>query len=345
MTNNKWYTVNNEEADVVVSSRVRLARNLRDLPFPRRMTPEQRRELCGRVSKAIDAGKFTGGLAFSKLDMGKLTNEQVLSLVERHCISPEFAQEREGRLLLLSADESVSVMVGEEDHLRIQVISANKNLASCMELANQLDDLLDEQLEFAFDEKLGYLTQCPTNLGTGLRASVMLHLPALEQTGAAAKLAANVQKLGLTLRGTYGEGSKAQGSLYQLSNQVTLGISEEAAVQNLSGIAQQIIDQERRARKALAEQPNLCDAIWRAYGVLRYCRSLSSEEFIKYLSFVRLGAALGYFEQLDFAALDTLLYTAGAGSIMAAQRRQMSPAQRDTARAEMVRQALAGSAA
>lgn len=166
----------------------------------------------------------------------------------------------------------------------------------------------------------------------------------MEQTGAAAKLAANVQKLGLTLRGTYGEGSKAQGSLYQLSNQVTLGISEEAAVQNLSGIAQQIIDQERRARKALAEQPNLCDAIWRAYGVLRYCRSLSSEEFIKYLSFVRLGAALGYFEQLDFAALDTLLYTAGAGSIMAAQRRQMSPVQRDAARAEMVRQALAGSA-
>lgn len=208
--------------------------------------------------------------------MGKLTNEQVLSLVERHCISPEFAQEKEGRLLLLSADESVSVMVGEEDHLRIQVISANKNLASCMALANQLDDLLDEQLEFAFDEKLGYLTQCPTNLGTGLRASVMLHLPALEQTGAAAKLAANVQKLGLTLRGTYGEGSKAQGSLYQLSNQVTLGISEEAAVQNLSGIAQQIIDQERRARKALAEQPNLCDAIW---ARLRRLEILPQPEF------------------------------------------------------------------
>lgn len=232
-------------------------------------------------------------------------------------------------------------MVGEEDHLRIQVISANKNLMACMNLANQLDDLLDEQLEFAFDEKLGYLTQCPTNLGTGLRASVMLHLPALEQTGSVAKLAGNVQKLGLTLRGTFGEGSKAQGSLYQLSNQVTLGISEEAAVQNLSGIAEQIIEQERRARKALAEQPEVCDAIWRAYGILKYCRSLNTEEFMQYLSYVRLGAALGYFEDLDFAALDTLVYTAGAGSIMAAQRRQMTPAQRDAARAEMVRSALA----
>lgn len=336
----KWFETMNAEGDVVVSSRIRLARNCKDMPFPRRMSAEQRAELGERVWEALEAGAFSGGMAFRKIDMGKLTDEKALALVEAHIVSPDFVNERAGKTLLLSADESVSIMVGEEDHLRIQVLGANQKLKECWETANRLDDLLDEKLVFAFDEKLGYLTQCPTNLGTGLRASVMLHLPALEMTGALQKLAGSVQKLGLALRGTFGEGSGAKGSLYQLSNQVTLGISEEAAIANLTGIAAQLTEQERRARKALADRTDLVDTIWRAYGVCKYARTMSMEEFRNYASMLRLGVALGLFEGLNYATVDALVATAGPGGLMAESGKQMEPGERDAMRAARVRGAL-----
>ena len=340
MTSVMWYEKQNKQPDVVVSSRIRLARNCTELPFPCRMSAEDRRKLSDRVEAALEPGNFSGSLAFRRVDMGALTDEQALAYVEQHCISPDFAQEREGRTLFLSADSSVSIMVGEEDHLRIQILGANECLREEMELAEKLDTLLDEQLHFAFDEKLGYLTQCPTNLGTGLRASVMLSLPALEATGALQKLAGSVQKLGLALRGTFGEGSNVKGSLYQLSNQVTLGISEENAIENLSGIANQLVEQERRARKALLEQTDLEDRIWRAYGVCRYARSLTMEEFRQYASLLRVGIGMEYFDGLTAPTLDRLLETVGAGSLMTAAGRQLEPSERDRIRAERVREAL-----
>jgi len=274
------------------------------------------------------------------MDMGTLSDVEATALVERHSISPDFAENRQARTLFLSADESVAIMVGEEDHLRIQVLSANLDLTDCMELADQFDNLLDEQLHFAFDEALGYLTQCPTNLGTGLRASVMLHLPVLEMTGALGKLAGTVSKLGLALRGTYGEGSEARGSMYQLSNQVTLGISEETAVANLTGIAAQITEQEQRARESLGRQPELQDRVWRAYGILKYSRCMNMEECMQYLSLVRLGVASGLIEGVDLPVLDTLTCTVGPGALQAAAGRTMSAEERDRERAEQVRGVL-----
>ena len=205
-----WYEKQDQQSDVVVSSRIRLARNCKELPFPCRMTAEDRRKLADSIESALEHGNFSGSLEFRRIEMGELTDEQALAYVEQHCISPDFAQEREGRTLFLTADGSVSIMAGEEDHLRIQILGANECLREEMALAEKLDTLLEEQLHFAFDERLGYLTQCPTNLGTGLRASVMLCLPALEMTGALQKLVGSVQKLGLALRGTFGEGSNAK---------------------------------------------------------------------------------------------------------------------------------------
>lgn len=340
ITSNKWYARSNRESDVVVSSRIRLARNVADLPFPRKMSAADRQELAARTERALEKGKFTGSLAFSRVDMGKLSEEQAAALVERHSVSPDFANDRAGKALFVSADESVGIMVGEEDHLRIQVLSANLDLNDCMELADRIDDLLDEEMHFAFDEKLGYLTQCPTNLGTGLRASVMLHLPVLEMTGAIGRLVGTVSKLGLALRGTFGEGSEARGALYQLSNQVTLGISEEAAIANLTGIASQLIEQERKARAAAGREPALADRVWRAYGVLRYCRSVSMDEYMQYMSLVRLGAGLGMFDGLSVTSLDALTCTVGAGNLMATAGKALTPGERDAERAARVRTAL-----
>jgi protein arginine kinase len=340
MSATKWYEKQNKQPDVVVSSRIRLARNCKEFPFPCRMSPDDRRQLADNVGSALKTGNFSGSLAFSRVDMGALTDEQALAYVEQHSISPDFAQNRDGKTLYVTADGSVSIMVGEEDHLRIQILGANECLREEMQLAEQLDNLLDEQLHFAFDEKLGYLTQCPTNLGTGLRASVMLSLPALEATGALQKLAGSVQKLGLALRGTFGEGSNPKGSLYQLSNQVTLGISEENAIENLSGIAGQLVEQERRARNALLEQTNLEDQIWRAYGACRYARAMTMEEFRQYASLLRVGVGLEYFGGLTAATLDTLLSTVGAGGLMTEAGRELEPGERDRMRAERVRKAL-----
>ena len=235
MTENKWYRSTGQDGDVVISTRVRLARNLPRVPFPACMNPEQKRQAADTILKALPER------GYRVIDMHTLPHITALSLVERHLISPEFSKREEGSVLCLSEDESASLMIGEEDHLRIQVMQAGLELDRAYRTADELDTALDSRLHFAFDDRLGYLTQCPTNLGTGMRASLMLHLPALQDGGAIQQLANTVSKLGLTIRGLYGEGSKPEGAIYQLSNQVTLGISESAAIENLKGIAAQIL--------------------------------------------------------------------------------------------------------
>ena len=224
-----WYRQSGREGDVVISTRVRLARNLCGYPFPDGMTADQRREVCDKVRQALERQEET----WRFYDMASLSPRQAQTLVERHLISPEFAACEEGCGLFLS----------QEDHLRIQALGAGMALDELYALLDRLDDRLEEELHFAFDERLGYLTQCPTNLGTGLRASVMLHLPALQERGILQPLANTVAKLGLTIRGMYGEGSKSEGALYQLSNQVTLGVSEGAAVNTLKTVVDQILQQ------------------------------------------------------------------------------------------------------
>lgn len=331
---NKWYLHAGEQGDVVMSTRIRLARNVTAYPFPARLDREMRKELNEQVKDILFTDKKN---AYTYIDMETLAPAQAVSMAERHLISPEFASERDGRALLLSEDESVSVMLCEEDHVRLQVMRAGLELEAAYRQADELDTLLDKGLGFAFDESLGYLTSCPTNLGTGMRASVMLHLPALTRCGQISRLASTVSKLGLTIRGAYGEGSSPTGAFYQLSNQVTLGISEKAALENLKSITMQVVAQERTARETLREDEAFADEVWRAYGTLKYARLLTSNEFMERISLVRLGAAL----EIVPVSLDTvseLLASMQAATINAAQGRALEPRERDRLRAQAVRE-------
>ena len=288
------------QGDVVLSTRVRLARNLRDFPFPAKLDTSARVKVCEAVraaAKGFDLksqnakdGNLEG---FTWIDMAELPQLHALSLAERRLISEGFAQQQPGTALLLREDSRVSVMLCEEDHLRLQAYSPGLALEETYALADELDTALGRKLHYAFDERLGYLTQCPTNLGTAMRASVLLHLPALAALGRVGRLGESTAKLGLTIRGAFGEGSEAEGALFQLSNQVTLGIAEHQAIENLQAITLQIADQERRAQAELLQRPEWENKVWRAYGILRYARFLESVEAVKLLSYARMGAVRG----------------------------------------------------
>lgn len=337
MAQTMWYQKTGADGDVVISTRVRLARDLAHLPFPARMTDEQRKDMISQVFGAFPDDQTC---AFERRRMTACSQRELLAMVERHLISPEFAREPSGEALLVLPDESVSIMVGEEDHLRIQVMRSGFDLDSAWQEATCWDDYLDSRLHFAFDERLGYLTQCPTNLGTGMRASVMLHLPALQEKGIVQQLATTVSKLGLTIRGLYGEGSKPEGALYQLSNQVTLGITEQEAIENLRSIVMQIVREERTCREQLRENPAFEDRVFRAWGILKYARLLTGNEFMALISQVRMGVALGMIESLSLDALDSLLIEAQAGALMEAAGEDLEPLQRDICRARLVRSRL-----
>lgn len=336
---NKWYLQTNGEDDVAVSTRVRLARNLRAYPFEGRMTNEQKKKMLSDVKTILENANMKEQPELRFIELDKLTQEQTISLVERHLISPVFAKQTKNEGLVLSADESIAVMLNEEDHIRIQALGAGLALKETLDAANRLDDIFDNALLYAFDEKLGYLTHCPTNLGTGLRASVMLHLPALEANGVIGRIAQMVSKLGLTIRGTYGEGTRVNGAFYQLSNQVTLGISEESAIENLRAIASQIIAQERAGRNAIIGD-YMEDKVWRAYGVLSSARLLSGDEFVELISTVRMGIAAGVIKGLDYGQINALINETGAATLMANSGKQLSDTERDKLRAQLVRERL-----
>lgn len=335
----KWYTSSGENSDVVTSTRIRLARNIAEYPFPVRLDASSAKAVCDKIKEAFFSGNSFMDKEFAYIEMDSLSETEAVALAEKHLISPEFAAEREGRALILSKDESVSVMLCEEDHVRIQVMSAGLNMEETFETADRIDTLLDSALGFAFDEKLGYLTQCPTNLGTGMRASVMLHLPALTACSQIGKLAATVSKLGLTIRGAYGEGSEARGDFYQLSNQVTLGISEKAAMDNLKSIAMQIVERERNLRKDMICSAEIQDKIFRAYGILKNARLLSGNEFMELISLVRLGASeklIGITEE----NIGEVIAACQPAALILSKGENAEIKQRDISRAELVRTRL-----
>lgn len=332
----KWYMGLGNQGDVVLSTRVRLARNLEDYPFPARLDAEEKQ----RVSSIVkDALSDYGETNLKYIDMSALSAAGAVSLAEKHLISPEFASQTKGRSLMLSENEDVSIMLCEEDHVRIQVIYPGLSLQEAFDAAEKIDSHLEKKLNYAFDEKIGYLTQCPTNLGTGMRASVMLHLPALSKKGAMRNLSITVSKLGLTLRGSYGEGSEVSGDIYQLSNQVTLGISEKAALQNLSSIAMQIISQEKQARALLVKDEDFIDKIYRAYGILKSAYKLTSKELTDLLSYVRLGASEKLID-VPLEKLCTLFIELQPATMNAESDTALTQSQRDLLRAEKVREAL-----
>lgn len=320
----------------MISSRIRLARNIKGIPFTGRMTVEQKKAVCTKVKEVASA---IPGYKFDYIDMENVTAIQAGSMVEEHLISVEFANNREGEGLLLDRKHNVSVMINEEDHLRIQVLGRGEKLATLYETASEIDDALDEKLHFAFSEKLGYLTHCPINLGTGLRASVMMHLPALHESGLINKMINTVSQVGLTVRGMYGEGSEPAGCVYQVSNQITLGISEKDTIERLEDIVRQIARNEAALREKMLENISIEDRVFRSYGIAREARIMSSQEFMKLMSDIRLGIEGGLLN-LDTKVLDELCIKVQPYTLMLYGGEGMEIRQRDIKRAEIVRDKL-----
>ncbi len=338
----KWYEKTGQGGDVAVSTRVRLARNLRREVFPGRASAEQKVRVARQVRDALLDGNSVLAGSFRFLPLEELSPGAAASLAERHLISPAFAAGGPGRAVLVSEDESICVMVNEEDHVRIQVLREGLALEEAAEAADRMDTLLGERLEFAYDRAFGYLTQCPTNLGTGMRASLMLHLPGLAEAGSLPRLAANLSKLGLTLRGAFGEGSRAVGEMVQLSNQITLGLSENQAIENLAAIAGQLMGEERRIRAGIEKDPAWQDKICRAAGILRSARLMSAGEAAQLLSLARLGVALGLLEGMEPGEIDGLLVKVQPATLAEGAGKPLDEAQRDARRAGLLRAACRG---
>ena len=330
----QWIEAIGSDRDVVLSTRVSLTRNLADLPFPASMTAEQRQLLIARVSDPLTKN----GLA--RLDWESLPLRAQQAMAERHVVSPAFAVGNEAQAVFAGADESVAVSVGARDHLKIRVLMAGLAAEEAFSRADALDTALDKELPFAFDSRLGYLTQSPADLGTAMHVSVYLHLPALEQTRFIYELGSMVSKLGLSLHSVYGESGKGGSSLYQLSNRVTLGITEQAAISNLAGLTQQIVRQERLAREELAGQPAFEDRVWRSYGLMKHARLLGQEECRTLWSNLRFGVAQGLLSGLTLPALDALLYETGTAAVMTAAGADVDSTELEKQRATIVRERL-----
>ena len=332
----KWYLGTGAQNDVVISTSIHLARNIKQFPFPASLSMQDKLKVNSVIKNATDELK---DYSFNYYEMKTLSQAEVVSLAERHLVSPEFASSRDGRALLLTEDEAVSVMLNEEDHIRLQVMYAGFALDEAYRTADKIDSQLSGKLQFAFDDRLGYLTQDPTALGTGMKASVVLHLPALVSSSQITKLITTVSKLGLSLRGSYGEGAAAKGDLFRLSNTITLGISEKAAIENLKSIALQIAAQERVAREEIFKAPVTEDRIFRAYGVLKYARMIDTSEFMELISLVRLGAVKGIIN-MDCAQIEALMIHMQPATISLSVDRPLDRIERDKLRAHLVRQSL-----
>lgn len=331
----KWYRDFGPEGDVVLSTRIRFARNIREYPFPFRLDEDKKKELNSRIKDAV----LSDNENMSFIEMESVPAFQTVSLAERHLISPEFAGPSKSKALILSDEEDVSIMLQEEDHLRIQAMEAGLNLEKAYEKAEKVEKDIGRVLNYAFDERIGFLTQCPTNLGTGMRASVMLHLPALTKQGLISRLASTVSKLGLVIRGAYGEGSQPGGDIYQISNQITLGISEKEAIFNLESIVKQIISQERNARKELLSDESYLDSIFRAYGILKYARKLTSNEFMKLISLVRLASAEKIID-IDTEKINAMIPDMQPATVNVRNSLMLDAEERDKLRAKEVREIL-----
>ena len=329
----KWYQLSGSENDTAICTKVALARNIAGHNFTIRLSTQEKDQIAEEVENALEQqlpGKFEA------TRMKDFPRDAAISLAERGTVSPEFISSTEGRTFITSRDESLTVMVCEEDHLKIQAMLPGLELDKSYALADQLDTVLDESLGFSFDKKLGYLTQCPTNIGTAMRASVMLQLPALHIRGTISNLARTVSKLGLRLTGSFGVGSRPGGSLYTLSNQMTLGISEEAALANLKSFSLSIIQQERDAREELMSNLRFQDMLWRSYGTLKNARVMSYSEFMEALSVVRIGIANGEID-LPMTRANELIFSQQPATLNSESDDELDRQKRDELRAREIR--------
>ena len=323
------------------SGRVRLARNLKNIPFPARMNKETANDVINTVWEALSASALKDSLTIIKSE--ECDKLQLISLSERHLVSPDFLKGSLPRAVIISKDEKISIMINEEDHIRIQVFSDGDNLNSAYDTADKLDNLLSEKLDIAFHEKFGYLTACPTNAGTGMRASFMLHLPALTMSNSIASVLTWANKLGLAVRGIYGEGSKAKGAFYQLSNQITLGATEKDILQRVNLAAEELIKKEEMVRNTLFEnnRVKITDRCMRSFGILTNAYTLSSEEAFSLASDVLLGISLGIINNVGENALSELLFsTLPASLTLTGALTDSDAVSRDVLRAQKFREAL-----
>lgn len=336
-----WLTAEGDEAGIVLSSRVRLARNIKGLQFPPYSDDASREKVVDFVETALQKSR--------ELEHGEFLRSELIDeldrsfLIERHLISPEFMRPESISGIFISPDEKVAIMVNEEDHLRIQSMGSGLSLTDTLSRAMRIDDDLARTLEFDYDTDFGFLTSCPTNVGTGLRASILIHLAGLVLTKEIDSVIDHITKLGLVVRGFYGEGSDVWGNLFQISNQTTLGRSESDITEALQKITRQIIEFENQAREQLVSQAHdeISDKIWRAFGILKHARVLTTEEVMNLLSAVRLGIALNILEEVSMETVNKMLILSQPAHLQKHVGKALDPSDRDIARATLVREMLA----
>ena len=337
-----WMSEEGPDSDIVLSSRIRLARNIDQFQFSFLNSNEEALKVIETVKSRIKKGSFANTGNMDLLMMDELQPLQKRILVEKHLISPHLAENANHGACLLSENEEISIMINEEDHIRIQCLYPGLQLLEALNTAFQIDDWLEEEINYAFDEKVGYLTSCPTNVGTGLRASVMLHLPGLVMTQQLNRIIPAINQLGLVVRGIYGEGSEALGNIFQISNQITLGKSEQDIVEDLKSVVGQIVSQERSVRDTLVKTSNiqLEDRVYRSFGVLTNSRIIETKEAAKCLSDVRLGIDIGYIKDIPRNILNELMILTQPGFLQQYAGGPLRPNERDIRRASLIRERL-----
>lgn len=338
----EWLKGTGPNSNIVMSSRIRSARNLANVPFSHWASKEERAESLNSIRAAVESSSFLKNAIYVKVSDLNDIDKQFLT--ERHLISRELAALADSNAVVFDEREIISIMINEEDHIRIQVMQSGFNLTEAWRITDEIDNDMSARLEYAHSERLGFLTACPTNVGTGMRASVMLHLPALVFSNQANRVLQTISKLGLAVRGFYGEGTEAMGNFFQISNQVTLGRTEEEIVDNIERIIRQIISREESARKAMfmRNKERLVDRIWRAYGTLRSAHIISSNETIELLSAIRLGLDMDIMKDINITVLNDLFILTQPAHLQKMEKKILTTAERDLKRAEIIRKKLGG---
>lgn len=331
-----WYLQNGKDSDVVVSSRVRLVRNLNGFKFLSKCSKEEQEKILEKIKEIVPSLGY--GLKYIALE--DLDDVTKLSLVEKHLLSPEFVMDnRTKKGIIVNNEENICIMLNEDDHIKLQVFSSGQELENLLNLIVEIDEKLGEILEYSYSEKFGYLATSPINIGTGMKASVIVHLPALSITGNLSKVLRIVNNFGMSVKGVYGEGTQNQGDLYQITNNQTLGVTEKEIIANVKNITEKIIEQERTARKFLGKnQIELEDKVYRSFGILTYASKLSSDECKKLLSDVKLGTDLGIIKELDDSKVKKLELYTKSGSLQKYLGKTMDGYEREIKRAEVIKQ-------
>lgn len=337
-----WFFSKSSDEGIVLTSRIRLARNINGIPFPHLMDKETAEKVIDDIKSSILDSNSAISRDFDVIKLSEINQNQMLSMVEKHLISNDLINNRDISAVMVNKDNNVSIMINEEDHIRLQVIYPGFKLKEAFDMASKIDDLVEERITYAYDTKLGYLTSCPTNVGTGLRASVMLHLPALTMTKNINNIITTINQVGLTIRGLYGEGSNALGNVYQISNQITLGLSEEEIINNLIAVTKKIVEKEKKAREILLEKQSieLEDELYRSLGILKYARSISTHECLELISKVRMGVEMGIIKDVEMDKLNELFVNVQPATLQIIENRELSPKDRDIIRANLIRKTL-----